>query len=253
MTISDTEWNILNAYVDGELSQSDRASFSKDLEARPDLQVAHQKLLSVKKSLSALSPTSSTQKKPSTYWRKYVIAASLLVVFASGSLVWSSMYPTNENIPLTLHKAFSEKTYILRDTSPKMIISSLSAGQLGVPDLSASALQLADVTTTQKDNRETISLHYRGLRGCRLTLVGMEKGDAPITDSPYPIKIDDGLITSRWETKTTTFTLLATRMDVERFKAIANYIRQATQQPKNGQDKLRVAMNETYKNALPCA
>ncbi len=123
--------------------------------------------------------------------------------------------------------------------------------QFGIPDLSASALTLADVKTLSEQNPPVIAMHYRGQRGCRVTLVatgGVTAGEDKSSES-HP-----DLLFREWQSENFKFTLLATGMDRVRFQSIAEYAIENTGRARRPDLKnLEIAMQQSYENARPCA
>ena len=105
---------------------------------------------------------------------RFVATVAGLVLIGSLYLGWALFGDSSRSIALDLHAAFSSKTYVLSEVETKHTVSSFRYGDIDIPDLSASALTLADVVTKSVDNKEVIAMHYRGKRGCRLTLVAVD-------------------------------------------------------------------------------
>ena len=257
MAISDQEWEKLNAFVDGELPDEEARAFALLIRNRDDLREEQDKLLALKAGLQDLRPEPSS--KPEEHKTRTVsrpifrIAASLLVATSLGvmSLFWFNWKKEEERSPFSLHAAFSDKTYVLPEQNPRLSVSGLSGSRFGIPDLTASALVLADVVTLNEEDPVVVAMHYRGQRGCRVTLVAT--GRATISET---IESADkpGILKRQWRGQDYDFTLLATGMDIMRFKSIAAYVMETTGRgvsPEN--TDLRIAMRESYENARPCA
>ncbi len=256
MAISDQEWEKLNAFVDGALPGEEARAFTLLIRDRDDLRQEQDKLLALKASLRELKPELSSkpkqQKTEGTIKSVFRIAASLLVAASLGvmSLFWFNWKKGEESSPFALHAAFSEKTYVLPEQNPRLSVSGLSGSRFGIPDLTASALVLADILTLNEEGPVVIAMHYRGQRGCRITLVAMGR-----TATSETIESADkpGILRRQWNNQDFDFTLLATGMDLMRFKSIASYVMENTGRgvsPKN--TDLRIAMRESYENARPC-
>ncbi len=257
MAISDLEWEKLNAFVDGELPDEEAHAFALLIRNRADLREEQDKLLALKAGLQGLRPApSSEQKEQRNLWASkpvHHIAASLLVVASLGimSLFWLNWKKEEERSPFALHATFSDKTYVLPEQNPRLSVSGLSGSRFGIPDLTASALVLADVVTLSEEEPVVVAMHYRGQRGCRVTLVATGR----TTASETPGSADKpGILRRQWNNEDFDFTLLATGMDIMRFKSIASYVMENTGRDANPEKTdLRIAMQESYENARPCA
>ncbi|MCG8493340.1 MAG: hypothetical protein MI743_17090 [Sneathiellales bacterium] len=255
MAISDYEWERLNAYIDGELAAEDACAVETLLRNREDLRQERDRLLALKASLQNLRPENiSGPEKPLPSLKRPVfqIAASLLIAVGLGisGLLFYQSTEQKVQTPVSLHASFSEKTYILQEKNPKLTVSGLGSNPFGIPDLTPSALVLADVLMLNDQEPAIIAMHYRGQRGCRVTLVATGRtGSEPKNISPVATHIQKRI----WQNEEFDFALLATGMDEKRFHSIADYAMENTGTSDNPDLKdLRVAMQESFENARPC-
>lgn len=255
MAISDYEWERLNAYVDGELSAEDAHAVEILIRSRSDLKQERDRLLALKSSLQSLRPESMSQLERSAEPGKrpvMQIAASLLVAIGLGvaGLFFYQSSEQKAHTPSSLHATFSGKTYVLQEENPKLTVSGMGSNAFGIPDLTPSALVLADVLTLNDQEPAVIAMHYRGQRGCRVTLVATGRsgsGQAPPSQNLEEVQ------SRTWQNEEFTFALLATGMDEQRFQSIADYAMENTGTGDNSDLKdLRIAMQESFEKARPC-
>lgn len=255
MAISDYEWERLNAYVDGELSAEDERAVETLIRSRSDLKEERDRLLALKASLQHLRPQDASRPEKPVQTKKrpvFQIAASLLVAVGLGvaGLFFYQSTDKKGPTPSSLHAAFSGKTYILQEKNPKLTVSGLGNNPFGIPDLTPSALVLADVLALNEQEPAIIAMHYRGQRGCRVTLVATGRAGSNQTE----VSQDAGDVQKRtWQNKEFDFALLATGMDEKRFQSIADYAMENTGTgDKPDLKDLRIAMQESFENARPC-
>ncbi len=258
MGISQTEWELLNAYADGELSEAATESFEIRLSKNPALVIELEKISSLKGALSNLKETPAQEPVAanSIGWVRQAAAAILLVLIGTVAFFWHEFQQNQALDPLEIHTAYAEKTYILSEALRPVHVSSKAIGDFYIPNLEASELQLADTQLKKVGDHEVVSAHFRGMRGCRLTLVGknIETTDAALAQIQFNLNRADRLLLARWQSDGSQFTLLASAMDINRFQAIARYVQNDVQREHSKQsESLRVAMQTTYETARPCA
>jgi hypothetical protein len=97
---------------------------------------------------------------------------------------------------------------------------------------------------------DMISMHYRGLSGCRLSVMAVaaqQSGD--VLPAPAP----DGVLFRDLELGGYRAAVVADGMDAARFEAIADSVAATLLQDGGDADDYRTAMTDTYRRALPCA
>ncbi|WP_025898399.1 anti-sigma factor family protein [Sneathiella glossodoripedis] len=258
MAISESDWEQLNAYADGELSDTSSAELERRLSENADLRRELDKILALKRALQNLQPQPEhTEPRSSSHvipWYKHAIAASIIVAIGIGAWGWQYYSERKYLNPELIHTQFAAQTYILKSETPRLHVSSTSIGEFHVPDLRATNLQLADTSFRQIGDRGVFSAHYRGQRGCRLTLIGTQNGVTNDNSSiEYDLENPERLLVAKWFRGQTEFALLASAMDKDRFKSIARYIHADLQREQiDKDDKLQIAMRDAYEQAHPC-
>ncbi len=256
MRDSDEIWQLLSAYADGELDVANSADIKARLRAEPDLRQELDRIRTLKCQLGTLRPPevaagASGRRKNHIWSRSFTgAAAAAVVVVAVGigaMLVWPSAQSTWLDKAIVIHDELSQATYVVDEAHVTRIVSSGQALGFRAPDLTASRLYLVDVVASPSDDTEAIAMHYRGMRGCRLTVVA-----TPITSSLGAPLAADGLLHT-WTYGGFNFAVVAKGMDEQRFATVAPYVEAAIVDGMRQHDELMIAMTEGYDAARPCA
>lgn len=240
--LTDRDWEVLNAYADGELPTADVLVFEARLAAEPALQAALEEIREVSAALSSYIPAEppvTTQPMPAANrnWRPLALVASIaLAALMTGVAL---LLPSAELSLSEQHAAFLENSYDLEN--PVQPASVFTRGF--APDLELASLYLVD----QKPLADGTALaHYTGRNNCRLTLLA-----TPVAAMPDLTAQPDGPQVQQWLGQDTGYTILASGMDVRRFNAIADYLKRLTLQGDENADMLAVRMATDA--AAPCA
>ncbi|MHA1566665.1 MAG: hypothetical protein ACTSX7_15245 [Alphaproteobacteria bacterium] len=248
--LNESDWRLINAYADGELSAASTAELTQRLPQDAALAAALAEIRTVKQALSRMGDVQAAQPRPAAprLARRLALAASVaLVLFGAGLLGRQALLTDWRDAPAELHAALSANSYVLSDSTAVTIISTARIGDVAVLDLSPSRLTLADVKTAHRQDRDVVAMHYRGRRGCRVTVIAIEA--LPNDPAPSPAR-NEGL-SVQWSVGAIHYYLLAGGMDADRFDAIVSYA-QAESRRLEGRDTLRLAMNTATEKAQPC-
>jgi anti-sigma factor RsiW len=256
MTREDTEWQTLNAYVDGELSAADMDTFKQHIAKEPRLQMDVEAVLDLKRALTRMRPSVAEARRPAPARPArrrlyYAAVAATFVGFAVAAV--AAMLPAPAETTWfedakALHAELARQAYVVEERYVVQTISSGHALAFRPPDLTASRLYLVDIANSDSDSGETISMHYRGLNGCRLTIVAIETGGEQLA-SPAEL----GALTRIWHRDGFAFAVIANDMDAQRFSAVADYAEAAIGVPSVDDRRQRIAMAETLSTARSCA
>ena len=251
MGVTDDDWDLLNAYADGELDRVTAKAIAARLANEPALQATHERILTIKASLRQMHPVPGSTKPTSrsTKARRRVLAAAVTLLVVVGAVA-SGIFlrqGAERNLSIAeLHRQFSDRSYVI-DTSTRVDVSAgTTIGSLSAPDLSPSNLTLVDVEVMRSGVHERIAMHYRGRRGCRVTLVA----DALAVAATPDLSIMG--LSYQWQTSRVRFYLVADGMDPARFAAIAAFA-EATSHQADDEDMFRTALVERTAAARPCA
>jgi hypothetical protein len=240
--VKERDWTLLNAYADGELEPNQEEALAARLRREPALAAELDRILALKSRLGGLRKSSSQRlgATPKVRMAAMAFVTSLLFVAILGFAAiegTSTSEPMKANLALTLHSDFAALSYPERAARAPMT----QIGEITPPDLSGSNLRLVDMRRGVGLAAEAVGYHYRGPRGCRVTLVvGMSLA------SP------GGTVLARgWTVGDRTLVLIADGMDPRRFAAIADFAESATRDAHTGDD-LRIALEKRTAAARPC-
>lgn len=255
MTREPTEHELLNAYLDEELSASDRSRIERRLAQSSELRDELARLAAVKQALGALRPAAleppeAPARPLNAAARRSGIAlaaAAALALFAFGV---AERAPAPEAAgPVALHDHYAARHYDAaldgpRDAPGVWPVGARAIAPEDAPDLSASRLALV-AARVERDGDEIVSArHYRGPNGCRLSFIS-------IRGAAQPIEARDGRLVASWSVGSIAHYVLADGMDRARFDAIAAFLRAGTSLYHDAPE-LMVAMGRATEAAQPC-
>lgn len=250
--LSDTDWEALSAYHDGEMSAKARADLEARLAQEPALAEALAEITELGDGLRRLHPLAATEetapapaanlpRPPARLLRiggsVMALAACLALAIAIGSALHDS-----PPLPRALHQELSaidlsttELSVAGPDADPQITPAALGAW----PDLGAARL----THVALRDIPGGAVAHYSGVNGCRLSY--FRTRETPDLSGPD----QDG--TARWQTADGQHhLLLATGMDTARFDAIAAYLEHLSRGAA-AQSQL-AALSDKTRAATPC-
>jgi len=241
--LSDRDWQLVNAYHDGELGEAEMRDVNSRIASEPALALALKEVASVSASLAALRPelghTASVQGgnaandswHPAKWLASVAIAAAIALAVVFGPRVLS------EPTVFDMHAEFAGQTYTVDGSDLRPVVA---RGFEGVPDLSSANLTPVALRTFASGT----AMHYAGRNGCRLTYFRGAFGIGEVSRFP-----DQQLET--WTTiDNVRHMIVATGMDQPKFDAIATYLKLATRQKST--ESILAAMSDATKAAAPC-
>ncbi len=257
-TVSEKELEHLNALADGELGGHDAAMLKQRLRAEPHLQAAYDDIRQVKRKLGSLSYERAGRnpdrraKRVLFRWQSLAIGASVAALAAFVVLL-SGEFASRTDTPqgaVAWHAHLSAKEYVVRQEEGPLFVSLGQTSDVPVPDLSASRLFLVDlkILGDVPENRRAVA-HYRGLRGCRLTMWYGSAGSDPVQWATA----GGNTALRQWRVGDGTYALIANGMDRQRFAAIADYVEVLTRLEATREENARTAMADAYANSVRCA
>jgi len=253
-------WEILNAYVDGELDVTSQARVARAIANNHDYaqQVA---LLSQLKSAtldSVESPTMAVPAERPLYVRYRSLAAGLALLLVLGGSVaigFVKLGPGSGWLDPVIEK---HRNWVAStDRSPTLSLAQMrqhswtsQPGGLYVPDLSAAKLRMAYLSPINQNNPDAgILIGYLGRRGCRISLLvfpsvsHLQEALQQISTSPQ---------TFGWKVGSTGYIILADGMDPQRFDLIAASVREMSRNRAPAPRETRMALTRSQKNSRPC-
>jgi anti-sigma factor RsiW len=257
---------LVNAYVDGELSPGDDACVARAIARDPRLACRVATLSRVKMALSGLAVEPAERiHLPNSHWSKAMLAVAasvgLLVAVASGILAgflhfdWNRHDWHQQAAAVHAEWASAPAAPDARKVDANLYLAGLDRLNLPVqaPDLTSAKLRLTYLKFYEADDDYPAALHmgYTGRRGCRLTLW--------VTGAPHTLEtrlaeFREGKMRSfRWRQGGTAYALFATGMAESRFTMIAAKVHKATRKMRGFDDETRMALREVSSKAPPCA
>jgi hypothetical protein len=226
----------LNAFVDGELTPSERAAVAAQITAQPDIARAHATLARLKacigESADATPPPiiAIAQKGP----RRIALGIGAMGVVACG-LVLVALLTAPEFLA-------ERKSVPLVGRDAVVTLAALPASPV-IPNLDAGGLTLEDVKIDRVGDVRVLLASYRGPHGCLLDLRVSAAG------SPVP----SGTVSGRhsWEVGPLAYELVAHGMPGWRFAVIADAAERETRDGR-APDAIRRRLREARALAPPC-
>ena len=254
-------FEILNAYVDGELDAADAARVARAVAENPV--VARQVSALCRLRLAIAGSVEIPQRikapvEPLFGGRLIALAAGVfLALFVAGSALLSGLDRVVDAGWLArawqIHHGWSKT--VSRDAvhDRALLPASLAETVPGayVPDLSAAQLFIVHATTTAFTSKEeALLVGYRGTRGCKISLIVFpspdEFGEA---FNPFRQGRQEGYA---WRTGRLGYAILSDGMDSGRFRLIAESARDASRQHLPIDAKTRIALQQSRYATSPC-
>lgn len=241
--LSDSDWELINAYHDGELNVSERQDLETRLQADPSLKTALKSVGTVSASLGALRPTvgETTHETAPSSVKHYRSSLEWFVgcAVAAAVALFALFGPAVSSDPslFEIHSDYAKQSYPV-DASAMRLAQSWNDEE--TPDLSSA--NLTPVALHSIDGG-TVA-HYAGRNGCRLSYF---QGSIALDKREH----SDGEQVVAWSTDgDKRHVLVATGMDQQRFDTIATYLMLATRQA--AQESALAAVSKSSNAAAPC-
>ncbi|MDB6178252.1 hypothetical protein PAF17_12175 [Paracoccus sp. Z330] len=205
--LNDHDWDLVNAYHDGELDQPEAAALESRLVREPQLQAALEDVRRMSRSLAGLRPTLAQPTKPANLnsWPVRLLGGGLVAASLLGLAFWAGLAP-REMSPLNAHRAFLGQNFSAHG------VTQVSGNDL--PNLAVARLY----AVADDDFGTGRVVHYSGENGCRLSYFWSSQTIELPANGQEQVAVwrsDDGL----------SHLIVASGMDQARFNAIADYLR----------------------------
>lgn len=255
-----SDWEALNAYVDGELDPARRAEVAARIARDPALARHAAALTGVKAAFAVPDdvpafdfglPKAGGGRR--LRWR--AVAAAAVVVLAVSALWGADLGrqtdPAWLSVVATAHHSLAARQ---QGASPEAEQVAASAGfQSYVPDLAAAKLSLAAaIPIAVSGSPDGMALHYTGTRGCRVTYVTFPSEGVALTESLSQIETD-GLTGYGWRVGAIGYALVARGMDPNRLKIIAVNVRAASRLHRPLDEASRTQLAQSRAESRACA
>ncbi|MEO3415032.1 hypothetical protein AAFO92_10275 [Roseovarius sp. CAU 1744] len=241
--LNDQDWELINAYHDGELGAKDKRAMESRLAVEPALALALEELRGMSSSLAAMRPESrygdsapGGRAANDNWWPgRWVAGGAISAVLAIAFVVGPSIFakPT----VLDIHAEFAAQPVSSSDGDLRPVVAASSED---VPDLSGA--NLTPVFVRALDDGQVT--HYAGRNGCRLSYFrGAVGGDDPGRLSDHQVEA--------WTTADNLLHMIvATGMDQSKFDAIATYLKYTSRQ--KATETILAAVSDATTAAGPC-
>ncbi len=254
--MSEKDFEILNALADGELDEDTAREWQARIDSQPKLRAAYDDIVSIKRKLGGLGadnpqlPALGSQGDSGA--GRWAIAASIAAVLLAGAVVfWPASETTGQPQSIAAwHDRFSGQEYVVDQGDQPLFVSFGQIADIPIPDLTAWRLYLVDHQVLDPGTQSAQAvLHYRGLRGCRLT-IRYGASVQPVAADPAP---PEGSNFRHWLAGSSDISIIASGMDAGRFQSIAEYVELLTRAAADPSGKMQMAEASGYLNAPPCA
>lgn len=254
-------FEVLNAYVDGELDAARAAEVARAVAEDPRMarEVAALSRLrsAVAESIEA-SPLRIDISHAHGRSRSAIAACAALVMFVAASVLVSGLGHDRQAEWLArswqIHRGWSLDGVAARsepasDDGYRGYAAELPGAY--VPDLSASRLSLVHaVVTSFTGNHKALLAGYRGTRGCKISLLIFTSG--PGLGEGLGHFRDDGNEAYAWRTGKLGYVILSDGMDSDRFRLLAESVRETSREHLPFDEKTRLALRESRDASAPC-
>lgn len=242
--LSTKDWELVNAYHDGELAAEDARLLEMRLQAEPALASALESVSAVSGSLGALRPefvktsfvlTASTPDQSRRHPVRWMAGAALAASLAAAMFLGADLF--KEPTLYDLHRDLAGESFSVDAADARLIAST---GGAGAPDLGGANLTPVAFKVLE-GGRVT---HYSGRNGCRLSYF---QGDPAFHDGTVPNNAQSATWTTSPDVR---HTIVATGMDPNRFDAIAAYLKMTTK--RQSSEEVVASLSEATTSSVPC-
>jgi len=258
MNASDITFEILNAYVDGELNPAETADVARAVADDPRLadQVAALSRLRSAVADGVETPAMALPAPADTGRRSAIAAGIAFLLFIAGSVLVSGLDRDYRagwlQYAWQMHRGWSvDKT---ADETPNGPLPARYADTVSgayVPDLTAARLAIVHAATRKfPGNRDALLIGYRGSRGCKISLIAIPR-PKDLGETMY-YYLDHRNEAYAWRVGALGYVILSDGMDPGRFKLLAESVRLTSRQHLPFDQRTRLALRESRDTSQPC-
>lgn len=249
MTSPANDFDLLSAYIDGELDPADAAHLARRIASDETLARQAAKLAEMKSALAApVHDVIFVNIMPRQSSRGRIWAAGLAACLALAlvSVLWQ-IGPTAKADDDIAQAIAQHDVWV--GGSPEMTVSPVSVpAGFFAPELNAAGLAIAYVRTNASiAGKQAVQVGYVGRNGCRLSLFRLI-ADAR-TAAQYSLTSDATLQRAVWRDAANVYLLVARGMDQSRFATIAGVLRDLTSDAPKPAPEATAALQSPH---LPC-
>jgi len=256
------KWEIINAYVDGELSSLEAAEVARAVASDSGLAQQVATLSTLKASVAASSPQYDKNRfnRPK-FTRRRVSSAAAVVLVLTGLLFVATAWHSDLFIdPPGIELAEAEHLNWLQSdtrTGPpqsqelvRIRLQDVRLEEAYVPDLVQVQLAFSGVRRVPARGGDGIHVGYLGPSGCSVSLVMFQR-HGEYSETLRRIE-RGGRTVYAWRSEETVFYLLAHSMDPNRFEQVAATVYRLTRQRLPLDSQSMIALNQARSSSQPC-
>jgi len=258
MSSRPSDWEALNAYVDGALEPAHAADVAERIAHDPALARQAAALTGMKVALADTPDTpvfdfDAASRKIGRPWRWLSIAAAVAFILAA-SAFWATQFDSASPAWLTAAAA-AHTSLAAQQTDPSPQAEQVAARvgfQPYIPDLAAAKLSLAMAAPFAIDGPpDGLILQYTGTRGCRVTYVAFP-GEGFALDESLSKFESGGLAGYGWRVGAVGYAMLAEGMDPDRLAVIAASVHVASRLHRPFDDATRTQLAQSRSESRAC-
>lgn len=251
-------WDRLSAYVDDELSPGEAADVAAAVARDPRLAEQVATLSRLRAVTRRLPPEAPPPALVLPRRRRAVappLAAALVLAGCIGLLAWRLATPAAAPDAGLAAAAAAHRHWIEERSGEapagRIQVDLAAARSRHLPDLGASALDLAYLSLDPTSREGGLLAGYRGPHGCRVGLWmaphARHWGEAPATADRYGLRI------RAWSTAQADYALLSRGMDPARLDRLAGVVARLTRERQAPGEELVAALRDVPNIGRPCS
>jgi anti-sigma factor RsiW len=258
MSSRPSEWEDLNAYVDGELEPAHAADVAERIAGDPALARQAAALTGMKAALADTSAAPAFDFAPpvpaSRRHRRWLAVAASAVFILAASAFWATQF--DQTAPAWLSAAATAHDSLVAQQTDAPLYAEQVAAVAGfhpyIPDLVAAKLSLAAAAPFIINGApDGLALQYTGTRGCQVTYVAFPGEGFTLDESLAQIETGD-LTGYGWRVGAIGYAILAHGMDPDRLAVIAANIHAASRLHRPFDDAARTQLAQSRAESRAC-
>lgn len=268
--VTGPSWEELNAYVDGELDKARAAEIADAAAGDRRLAGAIAQLMKAKSGVAAAGFATAPEsladfvkkRERNSGWRalrRPALAASFALALLGAGLLAATQERAGDGPDWLREAKAIHAGFTSHDSEPLRVLPATAFALEGrfvlLPDLAAGELTLVafETLTDGKGALEGVAAHYRGNRGCQITLIALPVAPGAIqAETPQSAEIGDGDILA-WRDGEAGYLLLSSGMDAARFQLLAEKIQTAAKELRLFTPDEELALAESRAASQPCS
>lgn len=249
-------WEVLNAYVDGELAPTAAATVASSAASDPAIAARIATLTTLRAASKANAPAGRiANARPSTLQpRLALLAATILLAVGLGVWSWQSMPIGPAGTASDDHATIAARDWLSGGKilpPDHLVVVKAEADRWTLPDLSEASLRLAYISPPEAAMASRgVFAGFVGPHGCRL---GLWIGTSGTGADTMPVSRDgDGLKVRAWTSDGVSYAMISRSMDGLRLDHLARLVAEMTRRDGEITPDIRVALQATDSIGQTC-